>query len=108
MPDKPHKRVPATMATRVAHVLRFSWAPTILGKMTLDSRYWMKAKTAMTAAGYKAESLVTRAMETGMEALMKMPMYGMTIINEVSIPYSRAFSIPNANRPMVLRAPTMQ
>src|SRR5579859_5805579 len=74
MPERPHKSVPATMATRVDQVLRFSWAPTTRGKMTFDSRYWIKAKTAMTATGYQAESLVTSAMETGMEALIKMPM----------------------------------
>ncbi len=73
IPERPHKSVPAIMATRVDQVLRFNWAPTTRGNMTLDSRYWIKAKTATTAVGYQAESLVIRAIETGMEALIKMP-----------------------------------
>ncbi len=40
--------------------------------------------------GYQMESFVNRAAEIGIEALIKIPTYGMIIMNDVIIPYRMA------------------
>ena len=68
----PHKRVPA-VATSVAQVLRFSWLPTTHGKITFDFKYWINTNINTTPIGYHNESLVVKAIETAIAALMNIP-----------------------------------